>query len=111
MQTLPPRKVGTFPGLFSVLVSFALVSCGTAAGVGVAAYLVSRDSVAVPVTRLQPTPRELAPVRSQPRPKTTTNTAPAPPPPAAEPGDDHGGRRGRGGGGSGGGGGGGGGDD
>ena len=94
------------------ILALALLGLFCAAGVGVAAYLVSRDSVAVPVTRLQPTPRELAPVRSQPRRKTTTNTAPAPPPPAAEPGDDHGGRRGRGGGGSGhGGGGGGGGDD
>jgi uncharacterized membrane protein YgcG len=79
-----------------------------AAGVGVAAYLVSRDSVAVPVTRLQPKPRELAPARSQPRRKTTPNSVLAPPPPPAETGDDHGGRRGRGGGGSGHGGGGGG---
>ena len=94
------------------ILALALLGLLCAAGVGVAAYLVSRDSVAVPVTRLQPAPWELAPVRSQPRRKTTTNTAPAPPPPAAEPGDDHGGRRGRGGGGSGhGGGGGGGGND
>ena len=63
------------------ILALALLGLFCAAGVGVAAYLVSRDSVAVPVTRLQPTPRELAPVRSQPRPKTTPNTAPAPPPP------------------------------
>jgi hypothetical protein len=69
-----------------------------AVGVGFAAYLVSRDSVAVPVTRLQPTPRELAPASSQPRRKTTPKTVTAPPPPPAEPGDDHGGGGGRGGG-------------
>jgi hypothetical protein len=93
------------------ILALALLGLLCAAGVGVAAYLVSRDSVAVPVTRLQPTPRELAPVRSQPRPRTTPKTAPAPPPPPAEPGDDHRGRRGRGGGGGSGHGGGGGGDD
>ena len=90
------------------ILALALFGLLCAAGVGVAAYLVSRDSVAVPVTRLQPRPRELAPVRSQPRPRTTPKTAPAPPPPPSEPGDDHGGRRGRRGGDSGHGGGGGG---
>jgi uncharacterized membrane protein YgcG len=49
-----------------------------AAGIGVAAYLVSRDSVAVPVTQLQPKPsRSLAPTKARPRTATTaTTTAP-----------------------------------
>ena len=92
-----------------VILALALLGLLCAAGVGFAAYLVSRDSVAVPVTRLQPTPRDLAPSGSENRRKTPpAKTGPAPPPPApTETGDDHGGR-GRGGGGSGHGGGGGG---
>lgn len=91
-----------------VILGLALFGLLCAAGMGVAAYLVSRDSVAVPVTRLQPKPaRELAPKRRQV--KVTPRPAP-PPPPAPTTVDDHGGR-GRGGGGSGHGGGGGGGDD
>jgi len=94
------------------ILALALVGLFSAAGMGFAAYLVSRDSVAVPVTRLQPKPRELAPAGSQGRRKTPPpRTIPAPPPPPGpEPGDDHGGR-GRGGGGGGGSGHGGGGDD
>jgi hypothetical protein len=47
-----------------------------AAGIGVAAYLVSRDSVAVPVTQLQPKPsRSLTPKRARPRSTTTATTA------------------------------------
>ena len=45
-----------------VVVVLALTGLLCAAGIGVAAYVVSRDSVAVPVTRLQPKPsRTLAP--------------------------------------------------
>ena len=50
-----------------------------AAAIGYAAYAVSRDSVAVPVTRLQPKPEELAPKRverTQPRTVSTTTAAP-----------------------------------
>ncbi len=46
-----------------------------AAGIGVAAYVVSRDSVAVPVTQLQPKPsRTLTPTRVRARPTTTGTT-------------------------------------
>ena len=67
-----------------------------AAAIGYAAYAVSRDSVAVPVTQLQPKPAELAPkraVQTQPRTGSTTTAAPTT---TGE--DDHGGRRGGGGG-------------
>jgi hypothetical protein len=73
----------------------ALVGLLCAAGMGVAAYVVSRDSVAVPVTRLQPKPRALTPAKVRSRQRT--NTRPAPPPPPATTVDDHGGRRGGGG--------------
>ena len=47
-----------------------------AAGIGVAAYLVSRDSVAVPVTQLQPKPsRSLTPTKARPRTTKTATTA------------------------------------
>jgi uncharacterized membrane protein YgcG len=64
-----------------------------AAGIGVAAYLVSRDSVAVPVTQLQPRPsRSLTPTKARPRKArtattTTTTTTTAPTTTV----DDHGG--------------------
>lgn len=70
----------------------ALTGLLCAAGIGVAAYLVSRDSVAVPVTRLQPKPsRTLTPatVRRATTAKTTAPTTTV---------DDHGGNSGRGGG-------------
>ena len=91
----------------------ALLGLLCAAGMGVAAYVVSRDSVAVPVTRLQPKPHGLTPakVRSRQRLRPRTTTRPAPPPPPTTTVDDHGGRRGGGGDNSGHGGGGGGGDD
>jgi hypothetical protein len=80
------------------ILALALLGLLCAAGVGFAAYLVSRDSVAVPVTRLQPTPRDLAPPQTR-RKKPPPRTVPAPPPAPSptETGDDHGGR-GRGGG-------------
>jgi hypothetical protein len=62
-----------------LILALALVGLLCAAGMGVAAYLVSRDSVAVPVTRLQPSPVELSPVRPTARkkaPRTPTRTAP-----------------------------------
>jgi hypothetical protein len=93
--------------------TLALVGLLCAAGMGYAAYVVSRGSVAVPVTRLQrTTPANLTPprVRERAAPKTratprgtTTTVAPPPPPPPTTTGDDHGGRgRGSGGGGHGG---------
>jgi hypothetical protein len=87
--------------------ALALIGLLCAAGMGYAAYVVSRGSVAVPVTRLQRTPpANLTPsgVRKQPAPKTkapphTTTTTVTQPPTTT---DDHGGR-GRGGGSGGGG--------
>jgi len=78
-----------------VVAVLALVGLLCAAGMGYAAYVVSRDSVAVPVTKLQPVPTELTPARVKPRvpppvatTPTTTRTV-APPPTTTV--DDHGG--------------------
>ena len=94
-----------------VVAALALAGLLCAAGMGLAAYVVSRDSVAVPVTKLQPAPQELTParvkarVRTHSRPiehtPTTTRTVTTPTTTV----DDHGGRS-RGGSGSGSGGGG-----
>jgi hypothetical protein len=63
----------------------ALAGLLCAAAIGYAAYAVSRDSVAVPVTRLQTTPTGLTPAIKRTRPqKRTTSTA-------TVTGDDHGG--------------------
>jgi uncharacterized membrane protein YgcG len=82
----------------------ALLGLLCAAGMGYAAYLVSRDSVAVPVTRLQPKPQQLTPARVRAKPArsgattraattraTTTRTATTS---ATTTVDDHGGRGG-----------------
>ena len=91
------------------VIALAVVGVLCAAGMGYAAYVVSRGSVAVPVTRLQRTPpanltpsrvREHAAPKTKVQPRTTTSTV-APPPPPATTTDDHG-RRGRGGSGGGG---------
>jgi hypothetical protein len=102
----------------SFVVAFlALVGLLSAAGMGYAAYVVSRGSVAVPVTQLQQAPaqkltpaRVRARVRTHSRPIEKTRTATPPTTPTTTV-DDHGGRSpggsGSGGSGSGGGGGGG----
>ena len=75
--------------LLVVVAGIAGLLC--AAAIGYAAYAVSRDSVAVPVTSLQPRPAELAPkrvVRTQPRTVSTTTVAPT------TTGEDHGGHGG-----------------
>ena len=94
----------------SLVVAFlAVLGLLCAAGMGYAAYVVSRGSVAVPVTRQQLTParvRAKVRVRTHSRPLDTTTTAPRPTTTV----DDHGRSRG-GAGGSGRGGGGHGGDD
>jgi hypothetical protein len=76
-----------------VVALLALVGLLCAAGMGYAAYVVSRDSVAVPVTRLQQKPH-LTPTRvrakAKPKPRPRTTTAPAPPAPTTTV-DDHGG--------------------
>jgi hypothetical protein len=82
-----------------VVAVLALVGLLCAAGMGYAAYIVSRDSVAVPVTKLQPVPAELTPARVKPRvrtrtaPTTTRTVAPSRPTTTV---DDHGGRGGSG---------------
>jgi uncharacterized membrane protein YgcG len=107
-----------------IVATLAVIGLLCAAGMGYGAYVVSRGSVAVPVTNLQQAPQSLTPsqVRKNDKAKpknvrttTTTRTAaPPPPPPPTTTVDDHGGDRhggGSGGGGRGSGGGGGGGDD
>lgn len=106
-----------------IVATLALIGLLCAAGMGYAAYVVSRGSVAVPVTRLQQAPQNLTPqqvratgranAKAKPKPARTTTTTRTVAPPPTTTVDDHGGgdRRGRGGGGSGSGGGGHGGDD
>jgi hypothetical protein len=97
----------------SLVVAFlAVIGLLCAAGMGYAAYVVSRGSVAVPVTRLQQTPaQQLTPARVRAKPGATTRTTPTTtrtvaPPAATTTVDDHGGggsgNSGRGGGGHGG---------
>jgi hypothetical protein len=54
----------------------ALVGVLLAAVIGVAAYVVSRDSVGLPVTKLEPKPRDLSPPVARTRSTTTTAAAP-----------------------------------
>ena len=77
-----------------VVVALGLVGLLCAAGIGVAAYVVSRDSVAVPVTRLQPRPQTLTParVRTRPQPRPTPTVATTPTVQRSTTVDDHGGR-------------------
>jgi hypothetical protein len=85
-----------------VVALLALAGLLCAAGMGYAAYVVSRGSVAVPVTRLEPQPHELTPSRVRARPRAvstrgTTGTA-ATTTHRTTTVDDHGGNSGRGGG-------------
>ncbi|HKG43390.1 MAG TPA: hypothetical protein VKB10_04005 [Gaiellaceae bacterium] len=81
-----------------VVAAFALLGLLLAAGMGYAAYVVSRGSVAVPVTKLQQAPaQKLTPrrVRTDVKPRMTSTprtTGTEPPPPAGTTTDDHGGR-------------------
>jgi hypothetical protein len=83
-----------------VVATLALVGLLCAAGMGIAAYVVSRDSVAVPVTQLQPAPQQLTPahvrrvVRTHSRPIEHTPTATRTVAPPTTTVDDHGGRGG-----------------
>jgi uncharacterized membrane protein YgcG len=81
-----------------VVAVLAVVGLLCAAGIGFAAYYVSRDSVAVPVTRLQLKPQGLAPARVETTTVTTRTTRTTPTTTRATTTDDHGGRSGRGGG-------------
>jgi hypothetical protein len=97
------------------IVVIAVIGLFGATSIGYAAYVVSKDSVGLPVTKLKTPADRLAPKPAQARttrPKRqskpqTVRTTPVPPPPTTtlEPGDDHGGRGrdnpGRGGGGGG----------
>jgi uncharacterized membrane protein YgcG len=81
-----------------VVAVLALTGLLCAAGIGVAAYVVSRDSVAVPVTRLQPKPsRTLTPATVRQTGRTTSTATTKTTPTTTV--DDHGGNSGSGGGG------------
>jgi hypothetical protein len=80
------------------VLAVALVGLFGAASLGYAAYVVSRDQVGLPVTKLKTPPGSLAPTpatKSGQQPKTKTVVPPPPPAPSTttrESGDDHGGR-------------------
>ena len=82
------------------LVIVGLIGLLAAASIGYAAYVVSRDTVGSPVTRVKLSPNDLAPVRQRTvsTPKTTTTTrtnrATTQQTTTGETGDDHGGRGG-----------------
>jgi hypothetical protein len=89
-----------------IVATLAVVGLLCAAGMGYAAYVVSRGSVAVPVTRLQQSPQTLTPrevrakaakvkAKAKKRVRTTTATTRTvtPPPPPTTTVDDHGGDR------------------
>ena len=81
----------------------ALIGLFGAVSLGYAAYVVSRDQVGLPVTKLKTPPGTLAPTPAantkRPRQKTRTVVPPPPPPPSTttrESGDDHSSRGGSG---------------
>jgi uncharacterized membrane protein YgcG len=80
------------------VLAVALFGLFGAASLGYAAYVVSRDQVGLPVTKLQNPPGKLAPTPvkrvNPPAPKRVVPPPPPPPPSTTsrEPGDDHGGR-------------------
>jgi uncharacterized membrane protein YgcG len=87
-----------------IVATLAVIGLLCAAGMGYGAYVVSRGSVAVPVTRLQQAPQNLTPsqvrtnaakarARKRARTATTRTVAPPPPPPPTTTVDDHGGDR------------------
>ena len=87
------------------ILAIALVGLFGAVSLGYAAYVVSRDQVGLPVTKLKTPPGSLAPTQAKtpkaPTPKRKRVVPPPPPPPppppsttTSEPGDDHGGSRG-----------------
>ncbi len=83
------------------VLAVAIAGLFGAASLGYAAYVVSRDQVGLPVTKLKTPPGSLAPTPTKttktPAPKRKRVVPPPPPPPppppstTVEPGDDHGG--------------------
>lgn len=78
------------------LLAVALVGLFAATSIGYAAYVVSRDSVGLPVTKLKLSPSQLAPVApkrkaARPKPRTTPTVATQTTPRTTTT-DDHGGR-------------------
>lgn len=79
------------------LLTVALVGLFGATSIGYAAYVVSRDSVGLPVTKLKLSPNQLAPTRTErkaakPKPKTTPTPTTTRTSPRVTTTDDHGGR-------------------
>jgi hypothetical protein len=78
------------------VLAVALVGLFGAVSLGYAAYVVSRDQVGLPVTKLKTPPGSLAPTpaKTTKLPARNRKRVVPPPPPSAtrEPGDDHGGR-------------------
>jgi hypothetical protein len=78
------------------VIAVALVGLFGAVSLGYAAYVVSRDQVGLPVTKIKAPPGSLAPTPPKPRARKRVVPPPPPPPPPStttrEPGDDHGGR-------------------
>jgi hypothetical protein len=82
------------------LLTIALVGLFGATSIGYASYLVSRDSVGLPVTKLKLSPNQLAPATTRRKaakpkakaPPTTTTTRTSPRTTTGDDGDDHGGR-------------------
>jgi hypothetical protein len=78
-----------------LVAALAVTGMLVAASIGYAAYLASRDSVGLPVTKLEPKPRDLAPAvvrrRAHPRARTP-HAASTLPLPGTTTVDDHGGR-------------------
>ena len=79
-----------------IVATLAVIGLLCAAGMGYGAYVVSRGSVAVPVTKLQQSPQSLTPeqvratarakaakAKARKRARTTTTRTVAPPPPTA----------------------------
>ena len=71
------------------MLALALTGLFGATSIGYAAYLVSRDSVGVPVTKLKPAPKRLAPPGARAR-NRRSEPPPSPPAPRTTTVDDDG---------------------
>jgi hypothetical protein len=79
-----------------VVLAIGLIGLFGATSIGYAAYVVSRDSVGLPVTKLKLSPNDLAPTptKKAARPKRTTTSTVTTRTTTTDDGDDHGGRSG-----------------